>query len=384
MPSQRLLLTGALFLAGCGPSRSTSSAVHIDTLPSGALHVRSDAPLWKDGQGWRVAQDLAIGGQEEGPADFTDVRGVAVDGEGRIYVLDYQDAVVKVFDSSGKPVRTIGRRGSGPGEFTDLIGIGVHGSKLVAIDQGNVRVSLFDTSGSLITTHERHNPAGYNVGKWEGGVDTAGRIIEQLGLRVPGEPYAGFVLIALDSSFAAVDTFELPVFHGRMLTVERKNSRTSAFPRYSPRLSWVFDPRGSIWFGVSDKFQIVQRHLAGDTVRIVERAWTAESVSDSARQEALESLSWFTAQGGVASLSDIPTTKPAFGELVVDDVGNLWVGPYSPRNPWQVFDSSGQWLGPVDFPAPVQQLTIRGDRYYGVVRDSLDVVQVVRGSVERR
>lgn len=138
-----------------------------------------------------MVQDLSIGGDDSGPADLFDMRGLAVDGTGRIYLIDYPRAVIQVFDSTGAHVRTIGRRRGGPGEFEDLIGMGIHGSTHGTIDQGNVLVSLFDTSGTLRSTHPRHNLAGNNVGEWEGGIDTAGTIIEMLGVQAAGLPFAG-------------------------------------------------------------------------------------------------------------------------------------------------------------------------------------------------
>ena len=69
-----------------------------------------------------LVQAFSLGGQE---AFFEDlplhqVRGVAVDQEGNMYVSDGGNARVVVFDAAGRLVRTFGQKGSGPGEFEAL------------------------------------------------------------------------------------------------------------------------------------------------------------------------------------------------------------------------------------------------------------------------
>ncbi len=40
-----------------------------------------------------------------------------VDDQDRVYVMDWGDLNIKVYDSQGRFLRTIGRKGQGPGEF---------------------------------------------------------------------------------------------------------------------------------------------------------------------------------------------------------------------------------------------------------------------------
>lgn len=65
-----------------------------------------------------LSEELNIGGSE-GPEEdiFSNVPSVATDEEGRIYVLDYLSAHVRLYDENGNHLRTIGRKGQGPGEI---------------------------------------------------------------------------------------------------------------------------------------------------------------------------------------------------------------------------------------------------------------------------
>lgn len=70
-------------------------------------NVGSDRPL-----AWHFERVLTLGGASEGPESFYRVGpGVAaVDGGGRIHVLDAESHRVVVFDSLGAHLRTLGRR----------------------------------------------------------------------------------------------------------------------------------------------------------------------------------------------------------------------------------------------------------------------------------
>jgi hypothetical protein len=64
-----------------------------------------------------------IGSVDSGPASFGDIRGYAVNDRGWVFVLDYSTQDVRVFDSPGAFLKTVGRMGSGPGEFRNANGI---------------------------------------------------------------------------------------------------------------------------------------------------------------------------------------------------------------------------------------------------------------------
>ncbi len=86
------------------------------------------------------------GGLLKGPA------GIAVDGDRHlVYVADVKGHDIKVFDSSGGLLRTVGRRGSGDGEFnfpTDVDVLSDGG--LVVADSMNARIQVFDRDGRFI------------------------------------------------------------------------------------------------------------------------------------------------------------------------------------------------------------------------------------------
>ncbi|MCJ7713383.1 6-bladed beta-propeller [Candidatus Bathyarchaeota archaeon] len=67
---------------------------------------------------YALIEEISIGEIEKGEEYMLNLPiDVKVDEEGNIYILDWGDVKIKVYDSQGRFVRTIGRRGQGPGEF---------------------------------------------------------------------------------------------------------------------------------------------------------------------------------------------------------------------------------------------------------------------------
>ena len=93
------------------------SAVQIDTLESGRILVSNpDVGVVGDVPNLELNVELRLGAVDgDSPEVFGDVRSLAADDRGTIYVADVQAAEIRVFDSQGRSLRRFGRRGEGPG-----------------------------------------------------------------------------------------------------------------------------------------------------------------------------------------------------------------------------------------------------------------------------
>ena len=99
-----------------------------------------------------IKQDLSVG-QAEGQAEymFGRIAGLAVDDNEEIYVADSQATQIRVFDTNGKFLRTIGRKGQGPGEFTGIQSIQItpH-NELMLYDNVQNKLVFFSLAGQFI------------------------------------------------------------------------------------------------------------------------------------------------------------------------------------------------------------------------------------------
>lgn len=151
----------AAILAGCAAPADPDTAIVTDS--AGIRVVTSpaaDRPLPMS-----FTELRRIGGADSGAAAFTDAstRTVRTGGDDRIIVLDRDRSVIAIFDSTGRPVASFGRRGAGPGEFAmafNLIDVGTGG--VAVFDFAKQALVRWDSDGQVLP-EERLDPA---AGAW--------------------------------------------------------------------------------------------------------------------------------------------------------------------------------------------------------------------------
>ena len=99
----------------------------IDTLASGELVVRNtEEPLWDEADTWQVVEELRVGidTNDEAPI-FGDIISFDVDGQGRIFVLDFQAQEISILIRTGLLYANLEARGTGPGEFEQALSVDI-------------------------------------------------------------------------------------------------------------------------------------------------------------------------------------------------------------------------------------------------------------------
>lgn len=105
-----------------------------------------------------AAEELRIGSVDDPDLGFSTIAGVAVDDEGRVFVLDAQEREVRAYDSAGILLHRFGSEGEGPGEFRTSNAIGVLGDTVWVADALAGRITLFDPTGSVLATRTPGTP----------------------------------------------------------------------------------------------------------------------------------------------------------------------------------------------------------------------------------
>lgn len=94
--------------------------------------------------GSEVCNRSDFGAIDGEPGEFGEANGVAVDANGLIYVADFVNGRVQVFDPAGVFLYQFGHRGKDDGQFLDLSTVVVDGDgNLYAVDSGNFRIQKF-------------------------------------------------------------------------------------------------------------------------------------------------------------------------------------------------------------------------------------------------
>jgi hypothetical protein len=99
-----------------------------------------------------LEEDLSVG-VEEGDERYmlNEPQDVQVTDDGTIFIMDWGDTCIKVYDSEGRYLRTIGREGVGPGEFSTPVYMDISADgKVFLMDGRNQRVVFFDTDGNYL------------------------------------------------------------------------------------------------------------------------------------------------------------------------------------------------------------------------------------------
>jgi sugar lactone lactonase YvrE len=340
---------------------------------------------------WKLVEQIRIGSVDDTTVALTDVRGVAVAADGRIFVFDYALQNIRMFAASGALVKTIGRKGAGPGEFRNANGMALApDGRLWVNDPQNSRFAVFAPDGQFIS-HHTLPILGYGF-IWEGHFDQRGRLYDPLVSsrrirRVSGD---GLVIDTLDARVCqpANPPREPVAFRARN---KNGGSMFAQIP-FMPSARSAWDPRGFVWCTTGDTYRLVQMGAEkGDTVHVIERRIDPVRVSRAERDSAIDRLKkQFANYAEVdADYSRIPQLKPAIVNMDVDDQNRLWVRRSvsdTRTTSFDVLDAQGQLVATVTAPfrvPPYWHVTIRGNDVYSLVLDDDDVQFVVHARLSR-
>lgn len=355
-----------------------------------------------------LTEELRIQPDAEDTSAFTQVFQFVVAKDGRMYVFDEGSTRLFVYGPDGALQRTVGRKGAGPGEFGQNNGMAVlPDGRLAVLDYQNARLSFFtaagDTAGAWRVTSGFFSNDGLRS-------DTTGALLLARPVTEPrdGEILGRMGLVRLAEGGAFGDSLlpaDLPV--QRVAYVAEMNGGRSQYSApHSGRLHSAWHPHG--WFAVAsgDRY-VVELATPGRARRIVRDA-PAVPVPEAERADAEARITaslrrndpnW-TFRG-----PPIPSTKaPVMGLRATRD-GRLWVRVATPSeeipeaerdpavagrpnplryrdaNEWEVFEADGRFVGRVRIGARAALMEADGDTVWLLDRDADGLPGVVRARV---
>lgn len=396
-----LLLLALLVVTACGGAGGSGSVGWAGTVTDSAgvsIVHNPERGTWGPGQAWTVREDVTVGETADDPHyQFGQIIGADVDDAGNIYVADVQGRDVRVYDPSGKYLRTIGGPGAGPGEFgMGMGGLEVIGDVLWVPDLGNQRLSKFSLEGEPQGDTHVDFAQALPI-RW--GELPAGRLVAQLrhlAFTGPDTGPRGDAIVAVNADGTFGDTVDmLPA--GEALTISGGRAQTRLF---GAEPMWASGPDGELVSGKTSEFRLDVRDADGTLKRIVTRTEAPKPVTDRDKRVVLDFLRKRAQDQGQVPADVVEAylktiqfadNYPAFAGLIVGPQGTIWAqrvrtgeelagskeGTFDIQDlgspDWDVFDGEGKYLGVVTFPERYQPIRVVGDRFLGVARNDLDV-----------
>jgi hypothetical protein len=344
---------------------------------------------------WTLVEDLRLGGEEDGPKSFSDIRSVVTTKNGDIFVLDFKQRVIRLFDSRGNFIKQVARDGAGPGEIRNANGMAVGANDIVWVnDPMNSRFNLFKSDGSFYKqVLVPINQYGY---MWEGVIDSRGRAIDRISVTIPDAkppaPQRQAKYRIIDESGKA-DTIDAPQCKSRVPLPDptylefrgTKGSMLMSLP-FLPQGQVVHTAEGTVWCTAPAEYSLWSGRGGQPVKEVVNLKVAPLPVTDDERQKSLDRIDSLTRTIGRMTLGDpslIPKVKPVIARVHGDPQGRLWVRLTSTSEAtpsFDVFDPSGNPLARVKSTGKVSpfQTWISDSYVFTVVLNEDDVPTIVR------
>lgn len=355
-----IIIAGIIFsIASCADKKKSKeeSTYPVQTEIVDGVKVITNPDYPRDGrQVYGFEEEVNIG-VEEGDENYMlhYPHDIKVSDGGFIYVMDWKEDYLRVYDKDGKYVRTVASKGRGPGEFEspayfDFLSDG----NIVLMDSRHRRVMILDEKRTYIDGFRLEGFTSDLV------VDAQGRLyfarvsaeeVNVIGVAQEIEER----LSVFSSDLKGQNLFKYGEFRGKKRITTRTRSGGSmatAFP-YAPITAWTVDKSGKLYAGYNEKYQLSVYTPDGELAFKFGRDFTPVKMMS---------------KNGESSLGYWPAFAPS---ILFDDEGNLWLWHYTGKEEQEgmymhdVFSPDGIYIKQVVVPHRIHR--IKNGKAYCIV-----------------
>ncbi len=420
------LIAGVL-LASCGDQGSSQApatgAPQYGLRDSAGIRIAENPRPAPDSRlGWTVsAEPLVSIGTPEGDSTFqlyrvSDATWLA---DGSVVVANGGSLELLVFDAEGNHLDSWGGRGEGPGEFAGLNRVRPWaGDSLIAGDPEQGRISIFDSEGAHGRTsvlHGRDEDEGLlaTVADAAQSMGAIGTIVPDvlIGVLPDGILFTGGADNIAFVGFGRRDhAYALRTIDGdTRVSLGKYPGPLTYTENYQAGGGFIFIPlthpfgnttHAAIWgdlavIGQTETYELRGFRSDGSLARIVRRDYEpgiptqAEQDAHFREQFARYSDERRARTTEVAANVPLVDAFPAFGSVMGDALGHLWVADFKRPGDdyagtlWTVFDGEGRMLGLVRTPGGTTVFEIGEDYILGLGTDDLGVEYVYMWGLDR-
>lgn len=325
------------------------------------------AELYKKGK-VHFVQELVLD-EKTMPKDvlFAGPNALDCDAAGNVYVMDFLDNNIKLFDPSGKFLKLIGRKGQGPGEFNLPMDIVFAKDRLVVWDMGSHRLCSLTPAGEFI---KAAIPAAFAGKPQRVRSLPTGEIIletEKIYFEEPDRAQDCSIEILSPDLQTKTKIYSQAVLRNKWII---SGGHMSNLPQpFCSDVYWDVSPSGNIVVGFSGKYEISTYNKEGAKVSTFSHSY--DPVKVTAEEEKSFNGMFYSTESGIkrggpdhsVKNTRFPKFKPAFDALIVDSDGNTLIHTYRKNKDemfryFDAFDIKGKFIATVhvegDVPFPSQ------------------------------
>ena len=291
-----------------------------------------------------------------------------VDSEGYIYVMDYGDCHILVYDDVGMYVRTIGRKGQGPGEFMSPAYFDFSQDGRVFVnDVMNQKITIFDIEGNPL--------GGFKLEDFYGGMCIASNnrlYFQKRSQKKEVELKSEFQEIQMITSIISMDSEGQNIKH--LNDIETGTVRTKAIEggaistsSRSERFIWALESRGKLYAGFNKTYQITVLNADGSVEFRFGREYTPVANEEHKENPRINEF------------------HPAFfHNMLIDEDGNCWIRQFTPADfegyLYDIFNQEGIFIKQAVLSYPLYMFKER--KAYSLLASEFDYPMVKRFRLE--
>jgi len=280
----------------------------------------------------KLTVEMSCGGEESSPSGLLNKPlELEVDNMGYVYVMDYGDVNIKVYDNYGLFLKTIGRKGQGPGEFGGMVRISLMANgRICILDPMQHHVMVMTTKGEYLS--------GFPL---EGhfrrlGVDNTDRLFleKSAALEDPNKLSSEFREIPYVSSIyrgnvTGKELVHVTDFFGESF-VEKASGGIVTARGGDFRNVWNIMPDGTLVGGYNGNYSVTSLGPDGKKKFVFSRQFSPIKNPD------------------YAGRTGEKKTLPAFRAIVIDEDGSIWIELYQSKDAngflFDIFSSDGIYI----------------------------------------
>ncbi|MXZ18105.1 MAG: 6-bladed beta-propeller [Rhodothermaceae bacterium] len=341
---------------------------------------RGTGPVQDEGEASLITLEeiLRIGDESAGDTIlFGPISQIAVNGDGDILVSEGQRSpLVHVFGPDGTHLSQVGDRGQGPGEYQYLGGAVIGAADSVYLwEFVTNRILIYDPDDlSYVRSTEVKDDGEKQFNSLIGAIDDGWIMTKSLGaflesddgsMTINNDRYYELIKVYRDRSYGTdilgtVDESEM------IYNLEEGGGMNFVWTPFGRLPSWAVGPDDMLYYGWSDKIEIVTVSADGSTRDTIRYEHDPVPITSAEMAEAMPEEPHYRE---LVEAREPHETKPAFETFVVDEMSRVWIKLSSPEDAteaeWLILSRESHAVGRTTLPVAVDLEVIRGGHAYG-------------------